>query len=309
MAPFLALFRQSASILITSPPSDPNDLRLITTTMIQLVEIFHDFTCQDLPPDIEDAHAEFFAPEQGWWIRFLTWDPEASRGDADDTVPSPTAQLKTAILEILELYIKLYPDQLSKSPTSIPAYVQGVWALVGSNNLPGVANDTLVSQSLRFLSTAIKSGYYKDLFGSRDTISSLVQGVVVPNVALREHELEQLEDDPLEYIRRDLSLTSLSPSSAALSSTEGVTRRQAASDVLQALVSSGYESETTEIVGEWIQRGLAEYANQKGSEEAWKAKDSAVFLVMAVAARGGSTQVRCFSFFWFIKEKADEDVF
>jgi len=43
----------------------------------------------------------------------------------------------------------------------------------------------LVSQSLRFISTAIRSGHYKQLFGSKDTISSLVQGVVVPNVGFR----------------------------------------------------------------------------------------------------------------------------
>ena len=43
----------------------------------------------------------------------------------------------------------------------------------------------LVSQALRFLSTSIRTGYYKEIFGLRDTISALVQGVVVPNVGLR----------------------------------------------------------------------------------------------------------------------------
>jgi ABC-type antimicrobial peptide transport system permease subunit len=43
----------------------------------------------------------------------------------------------------------------------------------------------LVSQALRFISSAIRSGYYKPLFSSRDTIEGLVRGVVVPNVGLR----------------------------------------------------------------------------------------------------------------------------
>lgn len=43
----------------------------------------------------------------------------------------------------------------------------------------------LVSQSLRFIASAIRTGYYKQLFASKDTISGLVQGVVVPNVSLR----------------------------------------------------------------------------------------------------------------------------
>jgi hypothetical protein len=39
-------------------------------------------------------------------------------------------------------------------------------------------NEPLVSQSLRFISTAIRAGYYKSLFGFKETISILVRGVV-----------------------------------------------------------------------------------------------------------------------------------
>ena len=138
-----------------------------------------------------------------------------------------------------------------------------------------------MSQSLRFVSTAIRSGYYKSLFSARETISSLVQGVIITNVTLREHDLEQFDDDPLEFIRLDLSIST--------SGTDLATRRQAAADVLQALVSSGYEAEATEIVGAWINTGLMEYGSNKN--ENWKAKDSAVYLLTAVATRGSTTQV------------------
>ena len=164
----------------------------------------------------------------------------------------------------------------------------------------------LVSQALRFISTAIRSGYYKQLFSSKETIASLVQGVVVPNVGLRgmcrlrslpfylhmcstEHEIEQFEDDPLEYIRLDLSLPSQSGGLGL--SHDVLTRRQAAADVLRALVSSGLEAETTEVAGAWINQGLQEYNNNKGKEDSWKAKDTAVYLLTAVATRGSTTQV------------------
>jgi exportin-2 (importin alpha re-exporter) len=122
-----------------------------------------------------------------------------------------------------------------------------------------------------FVSTAIRSGYYKSSFSARETISSLVQGVIIPNVTLREHDVEQFEDDPLEFIRVRLDL------SISASGTDLATRRQAAADVLQALVSravsSGYEAlaEATEIVpvGAWISSGLAEYGSNK--KENWKA--------------------------------------
>lgn len=139
-----------------------------------------------------------------------------------------------------------------------------------------------MSQSLRFISTAIHSGYYKSLFSSRDTILSLVQGVVVPNVALRNHEVEQFEDDPLEYIRIDLAHSSTGIDSGS--------RRQAAADVLRSLVGGGYETETTEIAFSFITSNLASY--QASTTENWKEKDSAIFLLTAVATKGATTKVR-----------------
>lgn len=71
-------------------------------------------------------------------------------------------------------------------------------------------------------------------------------------VTLREHDIEQFEDEPLEFICLDLSLSS--------AGTNLVTRRQAAADALQALVSSGYEAEVPEIAGSRIEIGLSGYA-------------------------------------------------
>lgn len=106
----------------------------------------------------------------------------------------------------------------------------------------------------------------------------------MPNVALREHDIEQFEDDPLEFIRLDLALSS--------TGTDLATRRQAAADVLQALVGAGSEAEATEVAGNWIGSGLAQY--EANEAENWKAKDSAVYLLTAVATRGSTSQVSTF---------------
>lgn len=58
------------------------------------------------------------------------------------------------------------------------------------------------------LSTSFQQPAIPDITSlSHDTISSLVQGVVA-NVALREHNIEQFENEPLEFIRLDLFLSS-----------------------------------------------------------------------------------------------------
>lgn len=103
----------------------------------------------------------------------------------------------------------------------------------------------------------------------------------MPNVALREHEIEQFEDDPLEYIRTDLALPSTGLDSGS--------RRQAAADVLRSLVGAGFEAETTEIVGSFINTDLNSYTSNKA--ENWKAKDRAIFVLTAVATKGSTTKV------------------
>ena len=104
---------------------------------------------------------------------------------------------------------------------------------------------------------------------------------MVPNVALREHDIEQFEDDPLDFIRVDLAVSA--------TGTDLATRRQAAADVLQSLVGSGCEADTTAIVGMLINTGLSEYTQNK--EKNWKSKDSAIYLLTALATKGSTLQV------------------
>jgi len=85
--PFMQLFRQTASLLLTTPSPNPSltspneKYASLAQTMILLIDIYYDFTCQDLPPTIEDSHEEFFAPGSGWFQAFLLWDPVELRGD------------------------------------------------------------------------------------------------------------------------------------------------------------------------------------------------------------------------------------
>jgi hypothetical protein len=81
MSPFLQLFRQTANFLLASSSPPPPNSSLLAEAQRILIDIFYDFTCQDLPPDIEDAHEEFFAPQNGWYQRFLIWDPPELRVD------------------------------------------------------------------------------------------------------------------------------------------------------------------------------------------------------------------------------------
>jgi exportin-2 (importin alpha re-exporter) len=78
--------------------------------------------------------------------------------------------------------------------------------------------------------------------------------------------------------------TDLAPPSA-----EGTSRRQAAAELVKALVAAGAEQDTTALVREVADAGLANAAADAGPDgDGWRAKDSAVYLMTAVAARGGT---------------------
>lgn len=81
MDSFMQLFRQTASVLL-NPSSNPALLTpLLAQSMVLLIAIYYDFSCQDLPPAIEDSHEEFFAPGTGWFQALLLWDPSELKSD------------------------------------------------------------------------------------------------------------------------------------------------------------------------------------------------------------------------------------
>ena len=81
MTPFLQLFRQTVErVLSYSSVTQPN-YDIVALCQVLLLDIYFDFTCQDLPPDIEDSHNEFFEPASGWFQLLMTWDPQGSSTD------------------------------------------------------------------------------------------------------------------------------------------------------------------------------------------------------------------------------------
>ena len=70
--PFLQLLSHTANVLFS--PSLQGDIGLAAQTQAVLIDLFFDLTCQDLPPDFEDSHVQFFGP-QGLFLSFLSWNP------------------------------------------------------------------------------------------------------------------------------------------------------------------------------------------------------------------------------------------
>lgn len=96
----------------------------------------------------------------------------------------------------------------------------------------------------------------------------------------RTSDEELFEDNPEEYIRRDIEGSDVD------------TRRRAACDLVKAL-SRSYEAQMTDVFSRYVAAMLEAYASNP--EANWKSKDAAVYLIIALASKGqtqrhGTTQ-------------------
>ena len=230
-----------------------------------MVKLLYDLSCHDLPPVFEENLGAL-----GTLLhKYLMYDNKLLHSDEE----SESGQLefvKAGIFEVLTLYVQKYGD----------VFVQHVQQFVGSswNLLTGIGPETkydiLVSRALQFLTSVARLPELASTFQEEGTLSQVTEKVILPNVSLRESDIEMFEDEPIEYIRRDLE------------GSDSDTRRRAATDFLRQLLEN-FEQGVTKVVSQYVEHYLSEYA--KSPSENWKSKDTAVYLFSAIAAKGVTT--------------------
>ena len=62
----------------------------------------------------------------------------------------------------------------------------------------------LTSNAIQFLASVADRQQYKSLFEDPNTLASICEKIIVPNIEMRDVDVELFEDNPEEYIRRDL---------------------------------------------------------------------------------------------------------
>ncbi|CAI4210317.1 unnamed protein product [Parascedosporium putredinis] len=190
-------------------------------TLSLLVKIFYDLSCHDNP--------------------LLETD--------DDAEASIVDTVKADICEALELYTVKFDEDFSKY---CGPFITNVWELLSSMG-PETKYDHVVSKALHFLTAVASTKDHSGNFNNEDTLSQIVEKVILPNVALRESDIELFEDEPIEFIRRDLE------------GSDTDSRRRSATDF--------YGNSRR---------------NSRGKSD-WKAKDTAIYLFISIAAKGAVT--------------------
>lgn len=225
------------------------------------IKILYDMSCHDLPPIFE----EHLGSISELLHKYLTYSNPLLDTD-DDSEASIVDTVKADICEVLELFTIKYSEDFSKY---CQPFITSAWNLL-SNMGPETKFDGIVSKALHFLTAIASTREHSEIFNNTDVLTQIVEKVILPNVALRESDIEMFEDEPIEFIRRDLE------------GSDTDSRRRSGTDFLRKLQEK-FEQPVTQVVSKYISHYFAEGATN------WKSKDTAVYLFISIAAKGAVT--------------------
>lgn len=230
-----------------------------------MIKLFYDLSCHDLPPMFEDNISGIAQ----MLLKYLTYDNQLLYTD-DDTEAGLLEYVRAGIFEVLTLYVQKYLDAFGGH---VGQFIQSSWSFLTTIGQE-TKYDLLVSRALHFLTSVASMPEHAASFQADETLSQLIEKVILPNVSLRESDEELFEDEPIEFIRRDLE------------GSDSETRRRAATDFLRRLAEK-FEESVTKVTLKYTEHYLAEFAKDPTSN--WKSKDTATYLFSAIAAKGVAT--------------------
>lgn len=230
-----------------------------------MIKLLYDLSCHDLAPVFEDNISALAS----LLLKYLTYDNQLLHVN-DESEAGQLEFVRAGIFEVLVLYAQKYMDVFQPH---IGQFVQSSWTLLTTIG-PETKYDILVSRALQFLTSIASMPEHASVFQSEAILSQVIENVILPNVSLRESDEELFEDEPIEFIRRDLE------------GSDSETRRRAATDFLRRLAEK-FEAAVTNVVVQYSKHYLAEYAKDPASN--WKSKDTATYLFSAIAAKGVAT--------------------
>lgn len=239
-------------------------LKVIYGSLVLVCKVFYSLNSQDLP--------EFFEDNMQTWMNafheLLTTDV-ACLHTGDDEEAGVLEHLRSQVCENLGMYAQKYDEEFG---TYMQQFVTDVWELLVKTGIQ-TKYDALVSNALQFLSVVAERNHYRSLFEDPKILASICEKVVIPNLDFRTSDEELFEDNPDEYIRRDIEGSDIE------------TRRRAACDLVKTL-SQNFEVKIFGIFGQYLEILLAKYAENPTAN--WRAKDTAIYLVTSLASRGGT---------------------
>ena len=236
--------------------------QVLFSSLLLICKTFMSLTSQELPDHFAEKNLEL------WMTHFhtlLTTDNKLLETDSEEE-PGSLELVKAQVCEIVAMFAQKYDDDFE---SFLQIFVQSIWTLLVTTDTKP-KHDLLVSGALEFLASVCERPSYKDNFANESTLTSICEKVIVPNMYFRQTDEELFEDNPEEYVRRDLEGSDVG------------TRRYSACNLVRGLCKF-FEEEVIGIFSGYITIMLQQYAQDPVKN--WKAKDAALYLITAIAMR------------------------
>eukprot|EP00922_Rhytidocystis_sp_ex-Travisia-forbesii_P063422 GHVS01094359.1.p1 GENE.GHVS01094359.1~~GHVS01094359.1.p1 ORF type:complete len:1154 (-),score=200.97 GHVS01094359.1:221-3682(-) len=246
--------------------------------LLLLCKIYRCLNTLDLPEFFEDHLAGFMDS----FVQILLWKCDHAYFDRFDVLDGDAVQrggvvekLKVEVIEIFILHANKYQQPFEKSVTNS---IGAVWNLLTCLDR-SERNDQLCSSGMLFLSAAATTGWDTDgrsPFADEAVLKQICSRIIVPNVYLRKSDLEGMEDNPHEFLRRHME------------GAESHTRRSAAIDLIRA-TSKFSSTQLSAILLEFI-KGLCD-ASRTLTTQSEQLTDACTALVIGLATHSTEANI------------------
>jgi exportin-2 (importin alpha re-exporter) len=180
-----------------------------------MTRVFFSLNWQTIPEFFEDNIATWMT-EFG---KFLTYKNPILVDASEDDEPGAIEKLQAAIVENLNLYATKYEEEFAPY---LPQFTKCIWELllqVGAQP----KYDILATSAIKFLTSVSSKQMNTGLF-TDDVLREIVEHIVVKNLTATEADEELFEDNPTDYIRKDME------------GTDQDTRRRSACELVRGLL-------------------------------------------------------------------------
>ncbi|KAI8800787.1 Cse1-domain-containing protein [Cladochytrium replicatum] len=248
--------------MIQENAGNPNALQELFHCFQLMTNIFYDFNFVDLPEHFEDN-------EKNYMEIFLIYLEYQNLALPDLDEAGPLESIKAKICEIVDLYVKRYEEEF----TTMKRFIEAIWRILTTCGNQQ-KYDEFVCKAMRFLTSVVREKRHMHYF-NQQTLSDICEKIVLRNMEIREVDEEVFEDEPIEYVRREVD------------GSEAETRRRGATELVRGLLEN-FSKEVTAVFSSYVAFYLERY--KFNPAENWKSKDTAFFLTMALSARAQSLQ-------------------
>lgn len=260
--PLLQEFKRNGDLIVQLAGSIPQ-LEVLFETQRLIGRIYYSLNWQDIPEVFEDSATEWMTE----FAKYLSYSNAVLVDNDEEHESGPIEKLQAAILENIALYANKYEEVFEPF---LPQFTQLVWKLLMEVDTKP-KYDILATSAIKFLTSVSSKQHNVGIF-NENVLRDIVQQIVIKNLTATENDEELFEDNPIEYIRKDME------------GSDQDSRRRCAMELVRALMKF-FGPQISQLCQVYIDSLLQDYAKTKD----WRCKDTALHLVLAVAIQSGTT--------------------